>query len=75
MLDAFNKFSTVWAIQVFLFFTAAFTDNVGVQAREKLARKLVIIIIARITIEVGFLKKFALVISPFTNFAQFPGTV
>ena len=72
-LDTLNKVTTVWAIQVFFFFAAAFTDIVGVQAREKFARKLLVKISATKSIELGF--KFTFGISPLTNFAKFSGTV
>ena len=73
ILDALNKFSTVWTIQVFFSFTAAFTDIIMVQARIEFACKLLIKISVTVGLVLDF--KFTLFISPLTNFTKFPGTV
>ena len=83
ILDALNNFFTVRTFQIFFFFTAVFTDNVGVQARKKLARKW---LFSRIHSELSFKVTLycistictlygTVLTSSITNFAYCTGTV
>ena len=76
ILYALNNFTTVWTCKIFFFFTAVWADNISVQAREKLARILICLMIdLSVASSWEISLKFFAATSSTTKLAFVPGTV